>query len=177
LGIDPLDQISSSLSAGSFVKSSRPITPLNNKIEELRSYFETTKKPEVNPFRFSENVNNGDFTFDLLTNGNNLKTYSFEDVSKCEFLGFSENEAVVAFKSTEKTVDILDGKSLECVCKLDAEQPKCILFTSKYVLIGTWHAQVMVYDMEENFKFVKVLKTKAATRTICLFNQTTVLVG
>ena len=96
-------------------------------------------------------------------------------MNKLEFIGFTHNKQRVLCKTSEQTVDVLDAATLQLVCKLDTDQPKCFCATERYVLLGCWSARVMVYD--QSMLFLKTLKVKASIRAMCQFGTGNVLVG
>jgi len=66
---------------------------------------------------------------------------------------------------------------LNKVNEVKAEQAKCICTTQPYVFVGSWNGRISIYDVKKEFKLVKILKCKAAVRSICSLDASTIIVG
>ena len=75
-------------------------------------------------------IQNG--TFDLKKDAENSLVYQIDDIAKCEFLAYSSStsEGVIAVKTTEKSIDLIDYSTFKLVGRLETDQPKCICTTS-----------------------------------------------
>jgi hypothetical protein len=81
------------------------------------------------PFWLADNYHDGEFTFDMIKNGCDLKTYQLPDLSKCEFMGYTRNNTAIAVKVSEDRIDVIDADTLTFISKIDANQAKCVIST------------------------------------------------
>jgi hypothetical protein len=74
---------------------------------------------------------------------------------------YCQNNFVIAVKSSDTHVDVIDSKTMLLKQKLDVDQAKCIWSMERYVFVGTWASRIMVYDSKADLGLLKILKTKA----------------
>lgn len=82
----------------------------------------------------------------------------------------SLNKNVVSVKTSDSQVDLLVTQNLSKMSEIQTEQAKAICTTQPYVIVGSWHGRLCVYDVQREFKLVKYLKCKSAVRSICLLD-------
>ena len=69
-------------------------------------------------------------------------------------------------KNSNKTINVLDGESLDLAFSLQSDLAKCILLAQKLIFVGTWQNQVQIFDVDQDFKCIRKIKTKAGVRTL-----------
>ena len=97
----------------------------------------------------------------MIKDSKNVLTYNLGDLSKCEFLTYAQNAFVICVKSSDNKIDVVETKTFKLKKKLDADQAKCVQATERYLFVGCWTGQVVVFDLKDDYNVVKYLKCKS----------------
>lgn len=74
-------------------------------------------------------------------------------------------------KNSNQAVDVLDGDTLDLAFNIKSDLAKCVLLAQKLIFVGTWQNQVQVFDVQQDFKCIKNIRTKAGVRTLAQIDE------
>ena len=80
-------------------------------------------------------------------------------------------------KNSNKQVDVLDGDTLDLAFNLNTDLAKCIYLAQKLIFVGTWQNQVQVFDVQQDFKCIKNIKTRAGVRALAQVDEDQIACG
>ena len=88
------------------------------------------------------------------------------NIKDCEFIALSPGNTAVLVKNSNKEINVLDGETLDLAFNMKSDLAKCLFLSQKLIFVGTWQNQVQVFDVQQDFKCIKNIRTKAGVRTL-----------
>ena len=93
------------------------------------------------------------------------------NIKDVEFIALSPGGSAVLVKNSNQQVDVLDGDTLDLAFNMRTDLAKCLYLAQKLIFCGTWQNQVQVFDVQQDFKCIKNIRTKAGVRTLTQIDE------
>ena len=108
---------------------------------------------------------------------NAKRQHILPNIKDCEFMALSPGNTALLVKNSNTMVDVLDGDTLDLAFNMRCDLAKCLYLAQKLIFVGTWQNQVSVFDVQQDFKCIKHIRTKAGVRTLAQIDEDQIACG
>ena len=108
---------------------------------------------------------------------NAKRQHILPNIKDVEFIALSPGGSAVLVKNSNQQVDVLDGDTLDLAFNMRTDLAKCLYLAQKLIFCGTWQNQVQVFDVQQDFKCIKNIRTKAGVRTLTQIDEDQIVCG